>query len=402
MSKRKCVNRTEQEKINLLKEWRDNPEWDIQEASRRLGVKEATLRGWKKLYWHRLDSFVGSKRKRKKGKGPGPRRKLKPYEDRLVDYFFSLREKGKCRFGDILFYCQNIDDFLRDFPELSGQKSWVDRFIKHYSKKVDSEDDGVSGGVGTCSGGDGPNSGRGGANSDHLVTNSGGCDGEEANSDRVVVNSDGGKDNPDSGGAKSDSEGDTPDKEADKSDRGGANTDSDAARSGGTVVQKAGVSGDDENCVRSGDESVSGEASIARKKGTDAAQDVNESSGHDECMFGGAGDASSGESAASSGCASDSDDSLFEIDTHEKKTPACPKKQIFFRKRHPKNHVVLEWSGADKYVCLFPRDLNCLLPDQLLTETTLDYFVHRYMKPAPGVLCFCGTDLYRSIEFAWR
>ncbi|KAE9060396.1 hypothetical protein PF010_g30233 [Phytophthora fragariae] len=93
MSKRKCVNRTEQEKINLLKEWRDNPEWDIQEASRRLGVKEATLRGWKKLYWHRLDSFVGSKRKRKKGKSPGPRRKLKPYEDRVVDYFFSLREE---------------------------------------------------------------------------------------------------------------------------------------------------------------------------------------------------------------------------------------------------------------------------------------------------------------------
>ncbi|KAE9162829.1 hypothetical protein PF005_g30698 [Phytophthora fragariae] len=224
----------------------------------------------------------------------------------------------------------------------------------------------------------------------------------EANSDHVVVNLGGGKDNPDSGGAKSDSEGDKPDKEADKSDRGGANTDSDAARSGGTVVQKAGVSGDDENCVRSGDESVSGEVSIARKQGADAAQDVNESSGHDECMFGGAGDASSGESAASSGCASDSDDSLFEIDTHEKKTPACPKKQIFFRKRYPKNQVVLEWSGADKYVCLFPRDLNCLLPDQLLTETTLDYFVHRYMKPAPGVLCFCGTDLYRSIEFAWR
>ncbi|KAE9164123.1 hypothetical protein PF004_g29931 [Phytophthora fragariae] len=224
----------------------------------------------------------------------------------------------------------------------------------------------------------------------------------EANSDHVVVNLGGGKDNPDSGGAKSDSEGDKPDKEADKSDRGGANTDSDAARSGGTVVQKAGVSGDDENCERSGDESVSGEVSIARKQGADAAQDVNESSGHDECMFGGADDASSGESAASSGCASDSDDSLFEIDTHEKKTPACPKKQIFFRKRYPKNQVMLEWSGADKYVCLFPRDLNCLLPDQLLTETTLDYFVHRYIKPAPGVLCFCGTDLYRSIEFAWR
>ncbi|KAE9355888.1 hypothetical protein PF008_g3863 [Phytophthora fragariae] len=119
-------------------------------------------------------------------------------------------------------------------------------------------------------------------------------------------------------------------------------------------------------------------------------------------MFGGAGDASSDASAASSGCASDSDDSLFEIDTHEKKTPACSKKQIFFRKRYPKNQVVLEWSGADKYVCLFPRDLNCLLPDQLLTETTLDYFDHRYMKPAPGVLCFCGAELYRSIEFAWR
>ncbi|KAE9355372.1 hypothetical protein PR003_g2891 [Phytophthora rubi] len=265
-------------------------------------MKKALLAPFGQLGWLQAET--------KERKGPRPATQVKT--------------EGKCRFGGILFYCQNIDDFLRDFPELSGQKSWVDRFIKHYSKKVDSEDDGVSGGVGTCSGGDRPNSGGGGTNSDHLVTNSGdadgkeansdrvvtnsgcgdgeeansdrvvansGCgDGEEANSDRVVANSGGGDGeesnsdrdgaNSDGGGAKSDSAGAKPDKEADKSDRGGANTDGDgdksdkgghwrkdrarAARSGGTVVQKAGVSGDDENCERSGDESVSSEVSIRR------------------------------------------------------------------------------------------------------------------------------------------
>ncbi|EGZ25784.1 hypothetical protein PHYSODRAFT_326763 [Phytophthora sojae] len=395
MSKRKCVNRTEQEKIELLKEWRDNPSWDIHEASRRLKVKEPTLRGWKKLYWHRLDSIEGSKRKRKKGNGPGPRRKLKPYEDRVVDYFVSLREEGKCRFGDMLFYCQNIDNFMRDFPELSGQKSWVDRFIKYYSKQLDSQDGEVPGGVKTHSGGDGANSGDGGANLDGVDgdranldgggVNSSGGDGDGANSDGGGANSGGGGGNSDDSGANADGgggnaesggvnssggdgdgansysdgansgcDGSKSDKGAPKLDIRGANTDGDrdksdsgankgghgrkdrvrAARSGGNAAQNARVDDSDENGDHSVDESVPGEVPIARRKGAGAAHNVNELSGHDDFLFGGTGNVSSDESAASSGCASDSDDSLFEIDTHEKKAPACPKKQIFFRKPH--------------------------------------------------------------------
>ncbi|KAE9215684.1 hypothetical protein PF004_g14682 [Phytophthora fragariae] len=185
------------------------------------------------------------------------------------------------------------------------------------------------------------------ANSDRVVANSGCGDGEEANSDRVVANSGGGDGeeansdrdgaNSDGGGAKSDSAGAKPDNEADKSDRGGVNTDGDGDKSDKGdhwrktehVQQEVVVL----SCKRPESVAMMKTVSVVVMKASLV-----------KCQS--EGDAS----AASSGCASDSDDSLFEIDTHEKKTPACSKKQIFFRKRYPKNQVVLEWSGADKSI----------------------------------------------------
>ncbi|KAE9357582.1 hypothetical protein PF008_g3100 [Phytophthora fragariae] len=57
MKKRACVQRTLRQRIELLKKWRDNPDWTIVDTVRELGVKESTLRDWKRRYWHRLDKI---------------------------------------------------------------------------------------------------------------------------------------------------------------------------------------------------------------------------------------------------------------------------------------------------------------------------------------------------------
>ncbi|KAI9991975.1 hypothetical protein PInf_017355 [Phytophthora infestans] len=85
----------------------------------------------RRQYWDLSDEVVGSERKRKKGSGP--KRKLEPYEDRVLDYFDNLRADDRGMFGEMLFYCRNIDEFITDFPNLSTQKTWVGRFIARYA-----------------------------------------------------------------------------------------------------------------------------------------------------------------------------------------------------------------------------------------------------------------------------
>ncbi|KAE9353046.1 hypothetical protein PR003_g4073 [Phytophthora rubi] len=112
MKKRACVQRTLRQRIELLKKWRDNPDWTIVDAVRELGVKESTLRDWKRRYWHRLDEIVCDDFMR--AKGAGPKRKIKSYEGRVL---------------------------ATEFAILKSQKTWVRHFIDHYGggKNKDSE-----------------------------------------------------------------------------------------------------------------------------------------------------------------------------------------------------------------------------------------------------------------------
>ncbi|EEY64338.1 uncharacterized protein PITG_02914 [Phytophthora infestans T30-4] len=97
MAKRVCVQRTEKEKIAITRVWKAHPEWSLEDAVRELCVKPTSLRDMKRQYWDLSDEVVGSERKRKKGSGP--KRKLKPYEDRVLDYFDNLRADGRGTFG---------------------------------------------------------------------------------------------------------------------------------------------------------------------------------------------------------------------------------------------------------------------------------------------------------------
>ncbi|KAE9013806.1 hypothetical protein PR003_g13656 [Phytophthora rubi] len=97
MKKRARVQRTLRQRIELLKKWRDNPDWTIEDAVRELGVKESTLRDWKRRYWHRLDEIVCDDFMR--AKGAGPKRKMKQYEGRVLAYFDKL-EEGPQRFNN--------------------------------------------------------------------------------------------------------------------------------------------------------------------------------------------------------------------------------------------------------------------------------------------------------------
>ncbi|KAG3134850.1 hypothetical protein PI124_g10473 [Phytophthora idaei] len=66
MGKRVNVQRTEKERIELLKKWREHPEWSLEEAAWQLKVRPSTLRDWKNRYWSKLDSITGSYRIRRK------------------------------------------------------------------------------------------------------------------------------------------------------------------------------------------------------------------------------------------------------------------------------------------------------------------------------------------------
>ncbi|EGZ05461.1 hypothetical protein PHYSODRAFT_533938 [Phytophthora sojae] len=91
MKRRVCVNRTEKEKLALLRRWKvDNPDWTLEEAAVEHEVKESTLRGWVKRYWDVCDEEVGSDRKR--NEGGGRKHKMKPYEWRVIEYLDELME----------------------------------------------------------------------------------------------------------------------------------------------------------------------------------------------------------------------------------------------------------------------------------------------------------------------
>jgi len=133
MSKRECLHRTEKEKVELLKQWKLHPDWTINEASRELGVKEPTLRGWKRRYWQGLDTAVGSERKRRKG--GGRKHKMKPYEGRVIEYLDNVGEDRECSTEDLLFYCRRIEEFTKEFSNPLSQKSWVRRTIERYTQE---------------------------------------------------------------------------------------------------------------------------------------------------------------------------------------------------------------------------------------------------------------------------
>ncbi|KAG2797884.1 hypothetical protein PC116_g25722 [Phytophthora cactorum] len=66
MGKRVNVQRMEKERIELLKKWREHPEWSLEEAARQLKVRPSTLRDWKNRYWSKLDTITDSYRIRRK------------------------------------------------------------------------------------------------------------------------------------------------------------------------------------------------------------------------------------------------------------------------------------------------------------------------------------------------
>ncbi|KAG3069803.1 hypothetical protein PI125_g23124 [Phytophthora idaei] len=82
MGKRVNVQRTEKERIELLKKWREHPEWSLEEAARQLKV-----------------------------------RPLHPPQ----------------RFSELLAYCRGLEEFVLDKPNPHTQETWVERFIAYYS-----------------------------------------------------------------------------------------------------------------------------------------------------------------------------------------------------------------------------------------------------------------------------
>ncbi|KAG2888396.1 hypothetical protein PC119_g19654 [Phytophthora cactorum] len=135
MGKRVNVQRTEKERIEFLKKWREHPVWSLEEAARQLKVRPSTLLDWKNRYWSKLDSITGSDRICRKGAGPS--RKMTPYEDKVLRYYHvCLRGKGVCRFSELLAYCRGLEEIVLDKPNTHTQETWVERFIAYYSSRA--------------------------------------------------------------------------------------------------------------------------------------------------------------------------------------------------------------------------------------------------------------------------
>ncbi|OWZ05338.1 hypothetical protein PHMEG_00022589 [Phytophthora megakarya] len=92
MAKRTTTQRSEKERIALLKQWKSHPQWTAGDAARELQVNVRMLNDWKKRYWDGLDTATGSDRVR--GEGGGRPRTKKPYEDNILQFYNRCRRDG--------------------------------------------------------------------------------------------------------------------------------------------------------------------------------------------------------------------------------------------------------------------------------------------------------------------
>ncbi|GMF22030.1 unnamed protein product [Phytophthora fragariaefolia] len=72
----------------------------------------------------------------------------------------------------------------------------------------------------------------------------------------------------------------------------------------------------------------------------------------------------------------------------------------FFRKRYPRNSVVVEWRDIheNRTLHVLRDDLYSLLSGESTTESALDYFIYRYIQRKDGVVSACGTSMFQEIE----
>ncbi|KAG4054859.1 hypothetical protein JG687_00019103 [Phytophthora cactorum] len=336
------------------------------------------------MYWEKLDQIEDTYRKPIRSSGPA--RKEKPYDDRVYEYYVNMREEDKSSVSDLLFYCRSVDEFVKDYSNPHSQKMWVRRFIRHFFCST-SEVDETPASAGQQGGGDDVGEGPSDGTKAKSVrkTPSGGV----RNCDRLGGSATGENDarlDENAAGENADENGDRLDENA-----AGENAD----ENGGRLDESA----DDNNGGGAGGNVDDIAGCIGENAGDDAA-DLESVSGDIDCGESARGSASDYDPSHQDEGVSDSDGSLFELDEVAEKSVTTYDRG-FFRKRTYKNEDAVDWSDGKSYVAVFRDDLNNLLPGQLMTETALDYFIHRHLARLPGVSVH-GTHLFRSIELAWE
>lgn len=58
---------------------------------------------------------------------------MKAYEGSVLEFYDNFRGDAKYTVSDLLFYCQSVEEFVRDLLSEHSQNTWVRRFVVHYS-----------------------------------------------------------------------------------------------------------------------------------------------------------------------------------------------------------------------------------------------------------------------------
>ncbi|OWZ14961.1 hypothetical protein PHMEG_00011478 [Phytophthora megakarya] len=118
MSKHTCTQLSMQEKVELLRRWKTNPHWTLQEVAAQLDVKITTLKGWYDRYWDDLDTISVSGRKHVNGAGRP--RIIEPSEADVL--LFYKRNGSNRRPRDVLAFCLRLNEFIQDKVKPDSQK----------------------------------------------------------------------------------------------------------------------------------------------------------------------------------------------------------------------------------------------------------------------------------------
>lgn len=132
--KHRCVQTLEAERVKRLKSWQQNRHGKSTQAATELGVSKGTLLGWRKDLSDPALSFIKDLQpdpERFRKKGAESHRKLKPYDNRVVEFYRNcIRDGGTVTSTELLQYCCQSPDFV--LQNENTKQSWVWRFIEYY------------------------------------------------------------------------------------------------------------------------------------------------------------------------------------------------------------------------------------------------------------------------------
>ena len=118
----------------MLRVWQQHPDWTPSVAAKTLNVNAQTLQGWRNKYSDKQLSHVTAPPNigdRKRAKGGGRKRKMKPFEYGVLEWYDWHKSNGEAvTVADLLKHCTDIPEVA--MMKESGRKSWARRFIERY------------------------------------------------------------------------------------------------------------------------------------------------------------------------------------------------------------------------------------------------------------------------------